>query len=174
MTESQQNYIVGCADLPLKNSLYLSTCAGQTQVKIKERIGKSALFGVSCSVVLHLVTSCLSIDKAHSDVHDLSVSRYDLRIVDSGCFVYTAHQNFHNLLLQVICTFTCYFRSGFLFPLACKHIICYTVYRNRDICEKNSKTFFANVSKNSDNRRKRSEYGTRSKENSHNADISNS
>lgn len=174
MTESQQNYIVGCADLPLKNSLYLSTCAGQTQVKIKERIGKSALFGVSCSVVLHLVTSCLSIDKAHSDVHDLSVSRCDLRIVDSGCFVYTAHQNFHNLLLKVIYTFTCYFRSGFLFPLACKHIICYTVYRNRDICEKIQKLFSQTFRKIPTNGEKRSEYGTRSKENSHNADISNS
>lgn len=158
----------------MKNSLYLSTCAGQTQVKIKERIGKSALFGVSFSVILHLVTSCLSIDKAHSYVHDFSVSRCDLRIVDSGCFVYTAHQNFHNLLLQVLCTFIRYFSSGFLFPLACKHIICYTVYRNRDICEKNSKTFSQTFRKILTNGEKRSEYGTRSKENSHNADISNS
>ena len=63
--------------------------------------------------------------KAYAHKHDFAVFGCDLRIVDSRLVVDMRHIKFHfSSPCQAL---------YFVFSLACKHIICYTVYRNRYI-----------------------------------------
>ena len=73
-----------------------------------------------------LKTSGRFAHKAYAHEHDFAVFGCDLRIVDSRLIVDMRHIKFHFLFpLQAAYIF--------VFSLACKHMICYTVYRNRYI-----------------------------------------
>ena len=67
--------------------------------------------------------------KAHANEHDFPVLvRCDLCVVDSLLIAYSAQK--FSLFFSFALSFPF---EEFCFPLAYKHIICYTVYRNRYI-----------------------------------------
>lgn len=119
---SHENHIVGCADLPYCERRF-EPFKSLARVKRKgfgqqKEIRQIRAFGVEIAYRLHAKTRCLSVDKAHSDVHDFAVSSGDLRIADFFCCVDTAHQNFHSLLLQASYAYflSDFARGFFCFP----------------------------------------------------------